>query len=306
MAARRRNPTLGISLAAFAAFGIAPDAGSAPATAHAESTPPAQLILTGIVRDFRERTKPGGHPDFEATPARGFGLYCDNISPFLGEDKKPAFKGGGFRVGTQWRDASGRPICWRLFDPSQGDQAGSRQGTYTDSGGITSAASFSTWFNDDLDLNTSTPLSITLVRQLNGTYVFDSQVDTTYRALGGFFPIEGQLFGNSGGTPNRNFHFTLELHTKFTYDARGGQVFGFRGDDDVWVFIDGKLVIDLGGVHGAVEQFVDLNRLGLIDGRDYELSFFFAERHRTQSNFKVTTNLQLQTVELPAANNAFD
>jgi fibro-slime domain-containing protein len=44
----------------------------------------------------------------------------------------------------------------------------------------------------------------------------------------------------------------------------------------------------------------------LVDGRDYELSFFFAERHRTQSNFKITTNLQLETIERPAANNAFD
>ena len=143
MAVRRRNRNLGISLAALAAFGVAPHAGSAPTESAAAATPPAQLILTGIVRDFRERTKPGGHPDFEATPVRGFGHYCDNVSPFLGEDKKPAFKGGGFRVGTQWRDASGRPICWRLFDPSRGDQAGSRQGTYTDTGGITSAASFS-------------------------------------------------------------------------------------------------------------------------------------------------------------------
>jgi fibro-slime domain-containing protein len=273
---------------------------AAPPTAE----PPASLELTGIVRDFKERTKPGGHPDFEVAPLGGFGHFSGNIAATLDADRKPVFTGGGFKVNAQWRDGAGRPICWRLFDAAKGDYAGTKG--VTSSGGIQSAASFATWFNDDINLNVSKPLALTLVRQPNGSYVFDSQVDPAYTAVGGFFPIENQLFGNPGGTPNRNFHFTFELHTKFTYDADGGQVFGFRGDDDVWVFIDGKLVIDLGGVHGAIEQFVELNRLGLTDGEDYELSFFFAERHRTQSNFKITTNLQLETITLPSASNAFD
>jgi fibro-slime domain-containing protein len=301
----RHQPTVRALLFATAApVALAALAAVSPAGGSPDTDPPAEIVLTGIVRDFRERSKPGGHPDFEVTPSAGFGQYCDNVAPILGNDKKPVFKGGGFKVSSQWRDASGRNICWRLYDPSRGDRAGSRTGVST--GGIASAASFSTWFNDDLNLNASAPVSLTLQRQSNGSYVFDSQTDPVYQSLGGFFPIEGQLFGNPGGTPNRNFHFTYELHTKFTYHAAGNQVFGFRGDDDVWVFIDGRLVIDLGGVHGAIEQVVDLNRLGLVDGRDYELSFFFAERHRTQSNFKITTNLQLQTIDLPVASNAFD
>jgi fibro-slime domain-containing protein len=303
----RRQPTARILLLATAApVALGSIAATAPNTAPTTANPPTELVLTGTVRDFRERTKPGGHPDFEATPTHGFGQYCDNIVPLLGADKKPVFKAGGFRVATQWRDAAGRPICWNLFDPSRGDQAGSKQGTYTDTGGIASAASFSTWFNDNLALNVSTPLSVTLRRQPNGSYVFDSQTDPVFMPLGGFFPIEHQLFGNPGGTPDRNFHFTFELHTKFTYSATGNQIFSFRGDDDVWAFIDRKLVIDLGGVHAAIEQVVDLNRLGLEDGKDYELCFFFAERHRTQSNFKMTTNLQLETIDLPLASNAFD
>ena len=61
-----------------------------------------------------------------------------------------------------------------------------------------------------------------------------------------------------------------------------------------------------GGVHGALEQSVDLDRLGLVDGEDYELSFFFAERHRTASNFRMTTNLKLRNIELPTVTAAYD
>ncbi|MHC4589343.1 MAG: fibro-slime domain-containing protein, partial [Planctomycetota bacterium] len=115
----------------------------------------------------------------------------------------------------------------------------------------------------------------------------------------GFFPLEDQLYGNPGGWPDRNFHFTFELHGEFVYDADGGQIFKFVGDDDVWVFINDELVIDLGGVHSAVEQYIDLDRMGLEDGETYDLAFFFAERHRTQSNFRIVTNLPLESVVPP-------
>ena len=74
-----------------------------------------------------------------------------------------------------------------------------------------------------------------------------------------------------------------------------GQIFKFVGDDDVWVFINDQLVIDLGGVHAARTQYVDLSRLGLVDGETYALDFFFAERHRAQSNFRIVTNLELES-----------
>ena len=269
-------------------------------------TPPQSITLTGVVRDFRERTRPGGHPDFELQPSHGFGHYCNNVEPTLGADRKPVFKGGGFKVKNQWRNSAGQNICWRLYSQALGDSAGRKDGTYTDNGAITSATSFSKWWNDDLATNVSAPLNLTLTRQSNGSYVFDSTTDPACVALGGFFPIEQQLFGNPGGTPDRNFHFTYELITKFTYDADGNQTFSFRGDDDVFVSINGQMVIDLGGVHQAIEQVVQLNRLGLQDGQDYELAFFFAERHRTQSNFKITTNLQLETVALPTVSCAYD
>eukprot|EP01130_Rhizamoeba_saxonica_P009281 TRINITY_DN376_c0_g1_i10.p1 TRINITY_DN376_c0_g1~~TRINITY_DN376_c0_g1_i10.p1 ORF type:complete len:955 (-),score=262.83 TRINITY_DN376_c0_g1_i10:452-3289(-) len=111
---------------------------------------------------------------------------------------------------------------------------------------------------------------------------------------GNFFPIDGEGFGNEG--LSHNYHFTMEISTIFTYQEDVGTENDFRfcGDDDVWVFINRKLVVDLGGVHPEQCTTVDIHSLGLTDGDDYEFHFFFAERHTTQSNFKLTTVLKLQ------------
>ena len=96
------------------------------------------------------------------------------------------------------------------------------------------------------------------------------------------------------------------LFGEFVYDPHANQVFRFEGDDDVWVFINGELVIDLGGVHPSKEQFIDLDRLDLEAGETYRLDFFFAERHRTQSNFRIVTTLQLTNLDPPAVTSIFD
>jgi fibro-slime domain-containing protein len=284
--------------------------------AAASPDPPKTLELTGTVRDFHERTAPHGHTDFERKPDAGFGLYCGNVALELDDQGKPVFVGGGRKVKTQFEDTGGHAIAPHMFDrrygadgtlvpdPGLDDEPG--EVGPSSSGGVTSADSFRQWYRDVLGTNLSKPLTVTLVRQDGGTYVFDDKSDPVYSGRGGFFPIDDELFGNSAGS-SHNYHFTFELHTEFTYDAGAGQIFRFIGDDDVWVFIDGRLAIDLGGVHAAKEQFIDLDRMNLTDGETYALDFFFAERHRTQSNFRIETNLVLEDdADLPPFTAAFD
>jgi fibro-slime domain-containing protein len=142
---------------------------------------------------------------------------------------------------------------------------------------FTTHANFNQWYNDVPGVNQSAAYNLNLTETApgSGIYKFESS---------SFFPIDGQLYGNEGNP--HNYHFTVELHSAFTYHA--GQTFSFTGDDDLWLFINDTLVVDLGGVHGAASGSVNLNTLGLVDGQTYSFDLFFAERHTSQSNFKMT------------------
>ena len=252
------------------------------------------LVLTGIVRDFRERTEDGGHPDFELRPDQGYRLYTGNVETYLDDDGKPVFSGEGVGLRKSWADAKGRKICRCMARryPTAGDQAG--KVAEPGKGGVQSAKSFQLWFRDQPGINMAAPLAITFFRRSDGAWVFDDELDETYEDLGGFFPIDGQLFGNSAsveGVDDHNFHFTVELHATFTWTAGTGRFLEVRGDDDLWVFVNDELVIDLGGVHRAKSQFVLLERLGLVDGATCRLDIFFADRHRMHSKLGIVTNV---------------
>jgi fibro-slime domain-containing protein len=283
-----------ISLAGLAVGVLGAWTAPRAATSREETNPPTSFKLTATLRDFRAREMTGGHTDFEWIPANGYGHYIGQVADTLNAQGLPVFASTGYKVEQEWQDAEGRNIMnpRSYIDARPGDIAGDAQ--TSDGGSIHTASAFSQWFRDVPNVNQSKNISLTLTYDsVTGSYVFDERTDPAFSMLGGFFPLDDQLFGNYKSS-GHNYGFTCMIETEFQYKLGEGYTFTFRGDDDVWVFVDGKLCIDLGGVHGVVEQVIELDRLNwLEDGKTYSLRFFFAERHTTQSNFRIESNFIL-------------
>jgi fibro-slime domain-containing protein len=209
--------------------------------------------------------QPGGHPDFEVFEGRG--ITRGLVAPVIGDDRKPVYTG---------RCELGAPVS-----------AACPFGAMT-----TTKANFDQWYRSVEGVNKSYRAYFELAAPIFGVSTFYSNR---------FFPLDGFGFGNSGidrdmKTP-RNYSFTTEIHTTFRY--RGGETFTFEGDDDVWIFINGKLAVDLGGLHLIEKGSVDLDQqavtLGITLGAVYPLDLFHAERHSLDSDFRIDLNFAFES-----------
>ncbi len=102
----------------------------------------------------------------------------------------------------------------------------------------------------------------------------------------------------TAGYDDYNYLFTMEGHAQFIYNVEDELYFEFDGDDDVYLYINGVLVLDLGGTHKKSDGRVSINdvaeKCGLVDGQAYDFDFYYMERHTTEINFKIETNIQME------------
>jgi fibro-slime domain-containing protein len=246
-----------------------------------ESELPEEFVVPVIYRDFRSRqsgtnVEPTFHPDFNPSP----------IGTHLG-------------ITTERLDVEGKPV-WNASAPGVG------------SGGFPQdSASFAAWYRTTPTLVADG--NIEVVRELTLTRPDEVNFPSRYRfASSSLFPLDDDGWELEAPplqelplTNGHNFGFTTEVHYYFVY--QGDEVLTFQGDDDLWVFVDGRLCMDIGGIHGAItgvmsfdpnvtdnnssrQAIVDgcIADLGLQVGKVYEVAIFHAERHVTQSNFTLT------------------
>lgn len=124
---------------------------------------------------------------------------------------------------------------------------------------------------------------------------------------------------------NRNFNYVLQSNGVFTYDENEGLFFDFEGDDDVYLFINGQLVLDIGGAHSITKVSMNLNdyvfdarsrvangtatardrALALEDGKEYSFDFYYMERHGYGANMRIATNIRVSDPNLGTNKKAY-
>lgn len=151
-------------------------------------------------------------------------------------------------------------------------------------GGVSSAATFAQWFTDVPGTNVSQRAYLSMTKDSSGVYSF---------VTSDFTPIDKEMYGNQGVDHNRGFTATIDAQA--TYSKCTGQFIEYSGSGDAWIFINGKLALDLGGTHAGASQTALLDRLGLTDGSSVHVQIFYAQRTSNNATFSLRTNTVLST-----------
>lgn len=216
----------------------------------------------------------GSNPEFN--PNNRGGLFTGMIADTLTKDLKPILGKSpyfNYKIDNWFRPWKSGDFTIPVYSDSLGNNV-----TYK-------KVSYDTSFKN-IVINDSLPF----IHIGSGMYKFERSGEN---GTTDFFWLDGKGFGNEPRGYRNNFSFTMELHSTFVY--KKGMTFNFAGDDDVWAFINGKLAMDLGGIHSSKKGSILLDsvasKYGLIEGKQFPFDFFYAERHVEQSTIKVTTNL---------------
>ena len=267
---KKINPALSATSAFFCIIGIL------CFSIFGQTSYPPTLKVPVTFYDFHSD---GSNPEFEKNPGTG-ATHLGMVADTLDAQRKPLLGSTPY-----WN-------CYiaKWFRPWQpGDSTipnYTNPATTTCSNGITKVA-YDTAFKNVVIQDT---LLFALVPGSQGTYSFNSQA---------FFPLDNMGFGadepRAFKTANpadsgHNYSFSMELHWEFVKVP--GLSFQFAGDDDMWAFIDNKLVMDIGGIHNTTVGTLNVDSLtNLTNGNSYKFDVFYCERHATGSDIRIETNI---------------
>ena len=153
---------------------------------------------------------------------------------------------------------------------------------------------------------------------------YDRESGTIYNGTNGgdesgFYPLEDLGYEQPGlltatskvNNGAKNGSFTLRGESQFVYKEASNLYFTFTGDDDVYMYINGTLALDLGGAHGRNSKTVELNKLdpvkyGLVEDQVATFTFFYMERCSDASTFGIKTNMELLQRAINVEKKAYD